>query len=149
LKVTIVPFDVSFLDLSWKWLNDKEIKALTNTPDFDKQQQIEWYNSLKLKEDYLLWGVQIANTKIGACGLKNIRTNDCEYWGYIGEKTYWGNGLGRQMLQLMEKKASGMGINRIWLKVIDSNIRAKNLYSNYGFSIESVQDSIIIMGKCI
>ncbi len=149
MKIEIVPFDVSFLELSWEWLNDKEIKILTNTPVFDRKQQRLWFETLKYKRDYLIWGIQFMDKKIGVCGLKNITSNECEYWGYIGNKDYWGIGLGRQMLQSMELKASELGTSRIWLKVIDSNIRAKSLYLNYGFSIESVHGNMIIMGKPI
>jgi RimJ/RimL family protein N-acetyltransferase len=149
LKIEIVPFDVSFLELSWEWLNDKEIKILTNTPDFDRKQQRQWFETLKYKRDYLIWGIQFMDIKIGVCGLKNITNKECEYWGYIGNKDYWAIGLGRQMLQSMELKASELGTSRIWLKVIDSNIRAKSLYLNYGFSIESVHGNMIIMGKPI
>ncbi len=149
MKIEIVPFDVSFLELSWEWLNDKEIKILTNTPDFDRKQQRQWFETLKYKRDYLIWGIQFMDIKIGVCGLKNITNKECEYWGYIGNKDYWAIGLGRQMLQSMELKASELGTSRIWLKVIDSNIRAKSLYLNYGFSIESVHGNMIIMGKPI
>jgi RimJ/RimL family protein N-acetyltransferase len=149
LKIEIVPFDSTFLDLSWEWLNDKDIKALTNTPDFDRQQQREWFENIKSKKDYLLWGIQISDIKIGVCGLKNIRIEDCEYWGYIGEMKYWGLGLGKQMLQLMEEKAKELGMARIWLKVLDTNLRAKNLYSKYGFNIEGLQENMFLMGKNI
>jgi len=105
VNIILVNYSKLFLDLSWKWLNDAEIKKLTDTPDFTKSEQENWYNSLQYKNDYLIFGILYDNEPIGVCGLKNVSKDDCEYWGYIGEKKHWGKGLGKQILSQMEKKA--------------------------------------------
>ena len=82
---------------------------------------------------------------IGVCGLKNITKSECEYWGYIGEKKYWGKGLGKQMLASMIKEASNRDIKTVILKVLKTNQRAINLYANFGFSIIKTDDNIYLM----
>lgn len=149
MNVEIVPFDTIFLDKSWLWLKDEEVKRLTNSPDFTKESQINWYNSLSQRKDFEIWGVKADGYPIGVCGLKGIIYNECEYWGYIGEKTYWGKGIGKTILQLMEEKAKEKGIKIIFLKVIKDNDRAYNLYIKSGYLITEEIGSLIVMKKHI
>lgn len=135
MKVELVYFSELYLNLSWDWLNDNEIKELTNTPTVTKQSQKDWYNYLYYRNDYEIWGIEVDNKPIGACGLKNITDKDCEYWGYIGEKDYWSKGVGSKALSMLIIKARKKGLKYIWLKVLKSNIRAIKLYEKYGFSI--------------
>ncbi len=140
-------FNIDFLELSWSWLNDPEIKEKTNTPDFTKDQQLKWFNGLSSKSDYLVWGVTFGKKPIGVCGLKNITDTDCEYWGYIGEKSYWGMGLGNQIMQLMINKALELNLNSIWLKVKANNFPAVNLYNKFGFKKFKQNVDLIYMKK--
>ena len=133
----ICDYNKEFLKYSWKWLNDKEIKELTMTSDFTKKQQKEFFLSLKNRVDYKIFGIKIDNTPVGACGLKNITKEDAEYWGYIGEKKYWGKGYGVQIINEMINFAKKVGISNFYLKVSKTNIRATNLYLKYGFIINN------------
>jgi hypothetical protein len=47
--------------------NIPEIKKLTNTPDL-QEEQLKWFNSLKFKDNYLIWELWGCN-HVGACGL--------------------------------------------------------------------------------
>ena len=149
MLIQIVTYDQKFLDLSWNWLNDHEIKKLTNTPTFSRDEQTNWYNNLEFKKDYLIWGVQFAETKIGVCGLKKITKHDCEYWGYIGEKTYWGKGIGRIMMEILEFRARDMQLQSIWLQVLNDNLRAINLYKKLGSTTEKQIGNLIFMRKAL
>ncbi|HHQ5461068.1 TPA: GNAT family N-acetyltransferase, partial [Aeromonas hydrophila] len=91
-QLELVTYSREFLDLSWYWLNDPEIKKLTGTPTFTRQQQEEFFVSLP-RSNYLVWGLMYQNKPIGVIGLKNIDNVSAEYFGYIGEKNLWGKGL--------------------------------------------------------
>ena len=91
--IEFVKYNETFLEKSWEWLNDKEIKYLTFTPDFTREQQKEWFLSLKDKKDYFIKGVLYNDIPIGVVGLKNITDINGEYWGYIGEKEYCNKGI--------------------------------------------------------
>lgn len=88
-RITLTSYDREFLDLSWIWLQDPEIKKLTLTSDFTREQQLQFFHSLKERKDYLIFGIQLGTRKIGVAGLKNIKNDIAEYWGYIGEKDLW------------------------------------------------------------
>ena len=149
MELKIVQYCVDFLNLSWEWFQDDELKILTDTEDFTKQDQLNWYNKLKEKNDYLIWGVVINSRKVGACGLKNIIDSKCEYWGYIGDKAYWGKGYGKKMVQLMERKALELGCNKVTLRVIKENLRAYNLYVSCGYQVDLDSEKYYSMFKNI
>lgn len=144
MKIELVPYSPLFLDLSWKWLNDPEIYQLTNTSAFSKMHQKNWFNSLVYKKNYKIWGINYDQIPIGACGLKNITVNDCEYWGYIGEKKYWGLGIGTTVLNLLLDYAKSQNKITVWLSVLNHNEKAMNLYSKRGFQVESVEKNNLI-----
>ena len=134
-KLRIVHYSRNFLDLSWNWLNDPEIKQLTGTPDFTKKQQEDFFLSLP-KENYLVWGVMYENTAIGVVGLKNINGQSAEYFGYIGEKDFWGRGLFSYILKLIVEQCIKIKISYIYLRVCVDNHMAIKAYKKNGFEIE-------------
>lgn len=149
MKIKIIYYDKKFLNLSWDWLNDSEIKKLTNTPDFKKEDQVKWFESLIAKKDYFIWGVTVDEKPIGVCGIKKITQEDCEYWGYIGEKEYWGKGIGKVIINLMEEEAKKLNLKSIWLQVLENNERAVALYKKTGYIAEKTESGLIFMRKNI
>lgn len=130
-----------YLDKSCEWLNDPEIKALTLTPDFTREDQQRFFESLSARTNYWVMGIAEDNLPVGAMGLKNITASSAEYWGYIGEKEYWGKGIGNFMLQQAKEKAAALGLKQIFLYVAATNERAKSLYRKHGFT--KVEDGSI------
>ncbi|OCL85606.1 GNAT family N-acetyltransferase [Arcobacter porcinus] len=145
----IVEYTKEFLPLSWKWLNDKEIKNLTMTPDFSKEDQNIFFNSLESRQNYKIFGIEFNGLKIGACGLKNIENTKAEYWGYIGEKEYWGRGFGKLILKEMINLATKEQISIIYLKVGKNNQRAIKLYEKFGFVNSMKENNYYMMDKNI
>ena len=133
----LVTFDSSVLDKSFGWLNDPEVKFLTNSPSISKEQQLEWFDSLPFKKNYFLKGISADKVIIGVIGLKNISTEGkrAEYFGYIGDKNYWGKGIGNWMMDAAIDLAKTKKIELIYLNVIFQNIIAINLYFKKGFRI--------------
>jgi RimJ/RimL family protein N-acetyltransferase len=149
MRIRLVKYNLDFLNKSLSWLNDDEIRKLTDTPTITKEIQEVWFNNLKEKKDYLIWGIEFELLPIGACGLKNITNSDCEYWGYIGEKQFWGKGLGKEMMDLAEEKARELGKSSLRLKVIKENTRAISLYKKQGYFIKSETKSLYEMRKLL
>lgn len=137
MNIQLVNFDFSFLELSWEWLNDTEIKKLTNTSSFSKESQIQWYKNINENTNYKIWGIDYNDKHVGVCGLKNITEIDCEFWGYIGEKAYWGLGIGSYFLKYLIEYSKTEKFKSIWLTVRHDNIRAIKLYLKFGFIIEA------------
>ncbi len=138
-------FDELFLEKSWQWLHDPEIKQLSMSPDFDREEQLRWFARLPDRTDYLIWGLACDGIPIGALGLKHITRDKAEYWGYIGDRGYWDAGLGGEMMRFIFKRAKKMGLNELYLKVHRDNARAIRLYTRVGFKTVSEDQEIFNM----
>ena len=149
MNVIFEEYDQEYLDKSWEWLNDPEIKKLTLTPDFTRESQAAFFELLPNKADYKVWGVNIHGTKAGVVGLKGISENDAEYFGYIGEKRFWGKGVGGEIIEFAIDKAKGLSLHSLFLRVWDENFRAIRLYERYGFERSDVENHIIWMRRYI
>jgi RimJ/RimL family protein N-acetyltransferase len=144
-EVEFVQYSKTFLDLSWDWLKDPEIKQLTDTPDITKEMQEKWFTGLRNRLDYKVWGIVKNEENIGVMGLKNITLRDAEYFGYIGNKSFWNQGISKYMLNKACEEGSKIGIIEIWLKVINTNFRAIKAYKNFGFEIFKSNDRMTFM----
>ncbi|BCG59096.1 GNAT family N-acetyltransferase [Paenibacillus sp. URB8-2] len=64
-------------------------------------------------------------------------------------KDYWGNGIGDNLLKQSISWADSNGIKKITLNVLDTNVKAIELYKKFGFEVEGVlkNDKILSDGK--
>ena len=147
-KVELVPFDKRFFEKSRLWLEDEEVNRLTDTGELPSEpDRLKWFESLPSIKDYLIWGVAYGDEPIGACGMKNIQGSKAEYWGYIGEKSYWGKGLGSSMLKGVEQKAKDLNLDELYLTVLVENNRAIGLYKKNGYIETGKVDNRLTMTK--
>lgn len=146
-KLKFVEYDFEFLELSWDWLNDPEIREMTMTSDFTKVEQLDFFEKLPFRDNYKIWGVQYRDEKIGVIGLKNISEFDMEYFGYIGVKKYWGKGISSEIFKFINNYAKKIILSEIYLYVSITNHLAVNAYKKNGFSIiDEEVDGLIKMG---
>ena len=132
--VGFTSYGEKFFRLSGVWLSDPEIRFLTDTPVISEAERSKWVRRLPERGDYLIFGVTFKDMPVGVCGLKNISDSETgEYWGFIGDKAYWGKGIGSEMIKFIESIALERGLRRILLKVIPQNLRAIKLYTKQGF----------------
>ena len=145
----LVNYDECYLQKSLGWLNDQEIQLLIDSNAvINRESQKRWYDAISADSTYQIWGVEYDGMPIGACGIKHINYADKvgEYWGYIGEKKYWG-GKGHALLEHIYKKAHGLGIELLTLCVLKSNARAVSLYKSEGFVVDSETEERLFMKK--
>ena len=147
--LSLVPYTREFLDLSFVWLTDPEVKRLTDTPDFTREDQEAWFAGLSGRADYAVWGIRLGERPVGVCGLKHISDGKAEFFGYLGEKTLWGRGLGETMLDLTESEAKGMGIRSLCLNVRKDNERALRLYRKKKYRVAEESATHFLMKKDI
>jgi len=133
-RISFVPFSRTFLECSYVWLSDPEIQYLIQSPPVTKDAQDKYFKALPQRGDYAIWGIQIDDQPIGVCGLKNITQTNAEYWGYIGEKAFWGCGLGKKIVRHCLNWAIMNGLTSVFLRVIKDNSRAIHLYEKLGFT---------------
>ena len=136
-NLKLVEYDKTYFDLSKEWLSDSELNHLIHVGELPSDEdRLAWFESLPNRVDYLIWGVDYNGLPIGVCGLKHIVNTQAEYWGYIGEKAFWGKGVGKALMKDVVNKAIELGLESIWLRVRKYNPRAINLYKKIGFVID-------------
>ena len=136
--IEFVPYTRTYLDKSYMWLQDAEIRKLTDTQvNITKESQQRWYESIQNDDTYQIWGIAYAGIPIGTCGIKHIDYNggEGEYWAYIGEKKYWG-GKGHSIVAYVCNEAKKFKLKKLYLRVLKDNVRAYNLYLKEGFVVE-------------
>ena len=79
----------------------------------------------------------IGNIKLGSF---DWFARTCELGILIGNKTYWGKGIGKEACSLMINYVFfNLNLEKIWLAVFDNNPKAVALYKDLGFEIEGTQ----------
>lgn len=63
---------------------------------------------------------------------------------------WWGQGVGRQLLEEAERWARGQGKHRLELTVMVDNARARRLYATAGFEVEGTRrHSLLVKGQWV
>ena len=146
-QITFGPYSKEVSELSYRWLSDPEIAYLTNTPPLTKEIQQRFFKSLSSRNNYHIWVVLLDLRPIGCFGIKNILGQSGEYWGFIGEKDFWGRGIGRIIVNQAVVEAKNLGLAELTLEVIKSNTRAFSLYMKCGFNETSCSRDKIFMKR--
>lgn len=108
-----------------------------------------------------LWGIHLDKRIIGGVGFHaqppgTRLSHSATFFLYL-EPAYWGQGIGRESLQFLEKEVQNLGYRRIECMVAGSNQRAVGLYEMMGYEREGVRKQaffcnghyvdLIMMGK--
>jgi diamine N-acetyltransferase len=128
-----------------EWLNDPEVKrGLSLIVPLSTTQEEAWFDSLRTKpiHEHPL-GIEVQTPEgwllVGNLSLMDIdwRNRLAEVGIFIGEKRYWNQGYGRDAMVLMLRHAFFyLGLNRVFLRVFETNPRAVRSYEKAGFVLE-------------
>lgn len=126
------------------WYNDAEMRHLFQ-PNFVETELEEItaeelrYHSLmnSNKAVYLIWD---ESHLIGEVSLETqfkhlLKTQPATAWISIciGDRAYWGKGVGKLAIIFIEERCRELGFRRIELGVFDYNKRAQQLYKKLGY----------------
>lgn len=145
-SIRLVPYDRAYLDHSWDWLRDPELKALTLAGDFTREDQVAFFESLPQRTDYKIWGVESPEgDPIGAAGIKKIVGTSGEFWCYVGDRSWWGRKIGGQILELCEEKARELGLDHLTMIAGATNDRSISAFEKMGFTPDPESSSATIV----
>lgn len=136
-------------------------KVLFNTwvasyADFIPMKDIQWYfnnyysdiNFARLFDDPLVWSF-VAEVKGHVVGYARGKLNNDQNRFYLESlyvlPEFQGQGIGSELLKIVEKKASEKGHTAVWLGVMVQNIPSLEWYKKLGFKF--VEESPFQMGK--
>jgi len=120
-----------------KWWKDKGLIALTSgvfnyIPDEKLQKGFKYMVESKKDHHY---AILVSEKKIiGHLALSHINKNKAEIQIVVGEKEYWGKGLGTLAIKKgVDEAFNRLGYKEIYLEVRPNNQRAIKAYQNVGF----------------
>lgn len=137
-KYQITPF--------YSWLNDEEVVKFSLTlfqHISTKEEVFQWYSKLLDDTKNYTIGIFLEKTDVligysGICNISNSNKSG-EFFIFIGDKTYWGKGIGTQVTKdILAQGFHKLNLNRIMLTVSAPNIAGIRAYENAGFKKEGV-----------
>ena len=134
------------IELTLSWHNQEDISNLYSGHPFPVNIEMEqkWYEKI-LDSNFpvTVFGIEFIEKKclIGITVLKEINLiNRCaEFAIYIGDEEFRGKGLSNEAtFESLRFGFYKLGLQRIYLKVLEENIKAIKLYHSIGFVNEGI-----------
>jgi diamine N-acetyltransferase len=125
-----------------EWLNDPEVRRflLVSLPISQANEEGWFENMLKRPPDQQPFAIEAREGDgwrlIGNCAFDEIdhRLHSAEVGIMIGEKSYWNKGYGTETMRLLLRVGFGtLNLNRIYLRVDESNLGGIRAYEKAGF----------------
>lgn len=142
--IHLLPLRTDQAPLFHRWLRDPEV-ILYSLAVFQELQTLEqvadWLTHTLQDPHSLTLGIYLDETHdlIGYAGIANIsrRNQAGEYFILLGEKRYWGQGIGTAVTQqVVTRGFQDVGLNRIMLTVSVPNEGGVKAYQKAGFQLE-------------
>ena len=136
-KILIRPLEHNDSEISWKWRNDEEVWKYTGSrPNISVTPEIEreWINKVLNQTSSRRFAITVDDKYVGNIQLTNITSENAEYHIFIGDKDYWGKGIGLSATQQIIRFAKNvLKLKQIYLYVKKENENAVKLYQRCGF----------------
>lgn len=137
MKVKIRPLRIEDAYTSVKWRNDSDVFRFTgNTYDHEItiDSELEWIQkAIADPKDYRC-AIIADDTYVGNIYLTDIKDSIGHYHIFIGDRSYWGKGIGKEAsILIINYGFNEIGLKEIKLRVNKANISALSLYKKLGF----------------
>jgi RimJ/RimL family protein N-acetyltransferase len=136
------------------WLNDPEVRqGISIYLPMSQAEEENWFENLnKRPPDERVLCIEVRQPAgeshlenwrlIGNCSFFEIdwRNRSAEFGIMIGEKSFWNQGYGSEAVRLLLKLGfETLNLQRIFLRVFETNPRAIRAYEKAGFTLEGRQ----------
>lgn len=146
IKIKLRALTEADIEKTLYWHNQEDISDLYSGHPFPVNFEMErkWFEKILTSNiPVTVFGIEYTEEKtlIGITVLKDINliNRSAEFSIYIGDKEYRGKGLSKEStLETLRFGFHKLGLNRIFLKVLEENEIAKNLYISVGFKQEGL-----------
>ncbi len=128
-----------------EWLNDPEvIEGLIHITPLSSRDEENWYEqAMRRDKEERPMAIEVRDGDgwryVGNIGLLNLEwpARSAEFGIFIGDKSVWNKGYGTQAADLiLQHGFQTLNLNRIYLHVFASNLRARRSYEKAGFILE-------------
>jgi RimJ/RimL family protein N-acetyltransferase len=155
-KIRLRALTMADREKTFSWHNQDDISDLYSGHPFPVNIEIEnkWYEKiLTTNFPITVFGIEMleSNLLIGISLLRDINmiNRTAEFAIYIGDKEYRGKGLSTEAtIETLRFGFYKLGLNRIFLKVLEENEPAIKLYDSVGFKKEGFLRNAIFKNNC-
>ncbi len=139
-RVILRPIEPEHLPNYVRWFADPEVLAWFGPyRPMNLAQEQAWYEMQNHDHGALNFAIELEGQHIGGCGFANINPTDqnAEAGLFIGEKSLWDQGLGKDALRtLVAYGFDYLNLHRVYLRVFAGNQRGIHAYEQVGFKHE-------------
>jgi RimJ/RimL family protein N-acetyltransferase len=138
-RITLRAIERDDLSRYVTWLNDTEItRHLAAHLHFSSEDEKDWYEAQRKDSSTQNFAIVLNDglAHIGGIGLMHLdhRQQHAELGIFIGEKSKWGQGYGREAIGLLLGYGfNELNLHRIYLRVDASNTQGIRCYTHCGF----------------
>lgn len=136
MKVTIRPLEEADAFTSVKWRQDPEIWKFTPARGRDPanlETELAW--AKYQRPDAMRFAILADGQYVGNAYLYDIDDFTAEFHIFIGERSLWGQGIGKEATRLTLQEGRKIGLQSINLGVHHQNAAARKIYERLGFRL--------------
>lgn len=136
-SATLRPVSANEIDMLVRWDTDPELAYLMGYGEREPEEsRARLMKLLSDRNSVVMCIAGSGGNVVGDIVLTEIawRSGDAELTVRIGERDYWGKGMGEQAVnQMLDIAFARLGLNRVYLRVCADNLRATRCYEKCGF----------------
>ena len=148
-NVYIRPLEQEDSKTSWLWRNDTQVWKFTgNRPDKEITYEIEkeWINTVLKDSSSKRFSIIVDDVYVGNIQLTNLTDESAQYHIFIGNKEYWGKGIGQlATFQILNYAKEILNLTEVYLYVNSDNLSAITVYEKNGFKRQNQIDTELKM----
>lgn len=138
--VYLRPLELADAKISYQWRNDPEIWVYTEfkpaQPGITLEKETEWLRLKLEKSNDKRFAICLKETDqyIGNVQLIDLEDGQGEFHLFIGERQFWGKGIGKAATQLiLEAAFSELSLESVFLFAHEDNAAGLSIYNKLGF----------------
>ncbi len=142
--MSLRPFEWEDAERYRQWVNDPEIVSLVDRiRPVTATEHRRWYEAIVSDQHSVIFAIEAVPAKcfVGCIWLHGIdyRHRYAELRIVIGEKQYWGKGIGEEAISCMVQFAfKKLDLHKLYAYVLANNVRAAKAFKKAGFVREGL-----------
>ncbi|WP_316820086.1 GNAT family N-acetyltransferase [Pedobacter gandavensis] len=134
------PLNVEDAKISYQWRNDPKVWVFTEfkpgNPGITMEKETDWLRLKLEKANDKRFAICLNDSGqyIGNVQLIDLNEGQAEFHMFIGERDFWGKGIGKAATQLiLERAFSEMNLESVFLFAHEDNAAGLSIYHKLGF----------------
>lgn len=139
-NIYLRPLNIEDAKISYQWRNDPKVWVYTefkpHNPGITMEKEMEWLRNKLEKTNDKRFAICLDDTHqyIGNIQLIDVQDRQGEFHMFIGERGFWGKGIGKTATRLLLDHAfAEMELDSVFLFAHEDNAAGLSIYKKLGF----------------